>query len=132
MLAKQLQRFLIVGFTTVAIDFTAYRLLLYLDSPTAIAKGLGFIAGTVFAYLANKSWTFDRAKGGAKVFSMFVTLYLTTLIINIGVNSGIITFLGEGELFLTIAFLMSTGTSATLNFIGMQAIVFKSKQRIDS
>ena len=62
---------------------------------------------------------------------MFVTLYLTTLIINIGVNSGIITFLGEGELFLTIAFLMSTGTSATLNFIGMQAVVFKSKQRID-
>ena len=132
MLAQRLQRFLIVGFTTVAIDFTAYRLLLYLDSPTTIAKGLGFIAGTIFAYFANKLWTFDRAKGGANIFSMFIALYLITLLINVGVNSGVIKVLGRDELFLTIAFLMATGTSAALNFVGLQMIVFKSKQRIDS
>ena len=132
MLTQQLQRFLIVGFTTVVIDFTAYRLLLYLDSPTAIAKGIGFIAGTIFAYFTNKLWTFGRAKGGANVFSMFIALYLTTLIINVGVNSGVIAVLGEEELFLALAFLMATGTSATLNFVGMQMIVFKGKQRIDS
>ena len=131
MLAKQLQRFLIVGFTTVLIDFTVYRLLLYLDSPTAIAKGLGFIAGTIFAYFANKLWTFSRAKGGANVFSMFIALYLITLIINVGVNSGVVSVLGEEELFLMLAFLVATGTSATLNFVGMQMIVF-GKQRIGS
>ena len=132
MLAQRLQRFLIVGFTTVAIDFTAYRLLLHLDSPTTIAKGLGFIAGTIFAYFANKLWTFDRAKGGTNVFSMFIALYLITLLINIGVNSGVIKILGTDELFLNISFLMATGTSAALNFVGLQMIVFKSKQRIDS
>lgn len=129
---QQLQRFLIVGFTTVLIDFTAYRLLLYLDSPITIAKGLGFIVGTIFAYFANKLWTFNRAKGGANIFSMFVALYLTTLVINVSLNSGIIAVLGEQELFLALAFLIATGTSATLNFAGMQMIVFKSKQRIDS
>ena len=132
MLTQRLQRFLIVGFTTVVIDFTAYRLLLYLDSPTAIAKGLGFIAGTIFAYFANKLWTFSRAKGGSNVFSMFIALYFTTLIINVGVNSRVISVLGEEELFLILAFLLATGTSATLNFVGMQMIVFKGKQRIDS
>ena len=132
MLAKQLQRFLIVGFTTVLIDFTVYRLLLYLDSPITIAKGLGFIVGTIFAYFANKLWTFSRAKGGANVFSMFIALYLITLIINVGVNSGVVSVLGEEELFLMLAFLLATGTSATLNFVGMQMIVFKGKQRIDS
>ena len=132
MLAKQIKRFLIVGFTTVVIDFTAYRLLLYLDSPTAIAKGLGFVAGTIFAYFSNKLSTFNRAKGGAYVFSIFIALYITTLIINVGVNSGVIAVLGEEELFLAFAFLMATGTSATLNFIGMQMIVFKSNHRIDS
>jgi|TARA_Y100000588_G_scaffold374724_1_gene450193 putative flippase GtrA len=131
-LAKQIKRFLIVGFTTVVIDFTAYRLLLYLDSPTAIAKGLGFVAGTIFAYFANKLWTFNRAKGGTNVFSMFIALYITTLAVNVGVNSGVIQILGEEEIFMTLAFFMATGTSATLNFIGMQMIVFKRKQPIDS
>ena len=132
MLSQKLQRFLIVGFATVIIDFATYHILLYLDSPTAIAKALGFITGTIFAYFANKLWTFDRAKGGANIFSMFVALYLTTLIINVSLNSGIIAVLGEQELFLALAFLIATGTSATLNFVGMQMIVFKSKQRIDS
>ena len=132
MLSQQLQRFLIVGFATVVIDFATYRLLLHLDSPTAIAKALGFITGTIFAYFANKLWTFSQAKGGANVFSMFIALYLITLIINVGVNSGVVSVLGEEELFLMLAFLLATGTSATLNFVGMQMIVFKGKQRIDS
>ena len=132
MLSQQLQRFLIVGFATVVIDFATYRLLLYLDAPTAIAKALGFITGTIFAYFSNKLWTFDRAKGGAYVFSRFITLYVTTLIINVCVNSGVIAVLGEEERFLAFAFLIATGTSATLNFIGMQMIVFKNNHRIDS
>ena len=132
MLSQQLQRFLIVGFATVVIDFATYRLLLYLDSPTAIAKALGFITGTIFSYFSNKLWTFNREKGGAYVFSIFIALYITTLIINVGVNSGVIAVLGEEELFLAFAFLMATGTSATLNFIGMQMIVFKSNHRADS
>ena len=74
---QRLQRFLIVGFTTVVIDFITYRILLYLDSPLVIAKGLGFIAGTAFAYFANKIWTFNRAKGGVYVFSLFVFFFFS-------------------------------------------------------
>ena len=132
MLTRQIQRFLIVGVTTVAIDFAVYLLFLFLDTPTAPAKGLGFIAGTIFAYFANRLWTFDRAKGGRTVFALFVGLYLATLIINVGVNSGVIVVLGENEQALALAFLMATGTSATLNFAGMRMIVFRSKQRVDS
>ena len=132
MLTQQLQRFLVVGFTTVAIDFAAYRFLVFLESPTAIAKGLGFIAGTVFAYFANKLWTFDRAEGGRNVFAMFIGLYVSTLVINVGVNSGVIELLGENEVMLILAFLAATGTSATLNFIGMRMIVFRRKQQADS
>lgn len=121
-----------MGLTTVAIDFATYRVLLFLDTPTAFAKALGFIAGTIFAYFANKLWTFDRAKGGRNVFAMFVGLYLTTLMINVGVNSGAIAILGEAELALALGFLLATGTSASLNFVGMRMIVFKSKQRVDS
>ena len=62
---------------------------------------------------------------------MFIALYLITLIINVGVNSGVVSVLGEEELFLMLAFLLATGTSATLNIVGMQMIVF-GKQRIGS
>ena len=132
MLTRQLQRFLIVGFTTVGIDFAVYRFLVFMDAPTEVAKGIGFTTGTIFAYFANRLWTFDGAKGGRTVFAMFVGLYLSTLIINVGVNSGVIAFLGEEELFLTLAFLTATGASATLNFIGMRLIVFRSKRQVDS
>jgi putative flippase GtrA len=63
---------------------------------------------------------------------MFMALYLTTLLINVGINSGVITALGDAELVLLLAFLAATGTSATLNFIGMRMIVFRTKQRVES
>ena len=103
-----------------------------MDAPTEVAKGIGFTTGTIFAYFANRLWTFAGAKGGRTVFAMFVGLYVSTLIINVGVNSGVIAFLGEEELFLTLAFLTATGASATLNFIGMRLIVFRSKRQVDS
>ena len=132
MLTQQLERFLIVGFTTVAIDFAFYRVLLLVDFQTEAAKAIAFIIGTIFAYFANRLWTFNRAKGGRSVFAMFVGLYVTTLIINVAANSGVLAVFGESEFALSLGFLMATGTSATLNFIGMRMIVFRSKQRADS
>ena len=123
---------MIVGFTTVAIDFAAYQLLLFADTPIAPAKALGFTAGTIFAYFANKLWTFDRARGGRLVFTMFIGLYLSTLVVNVGVNSAAVALLGEGGMPTSVAFFIATGTSATLNFAGMRMIVFRSKQRFDS
>ena len=128
MLTRQLQRFLIVGVTTVAIDFAIYQLLLLLDIPTAPAKGVGFIAGTLFAYFANKLWTFDRAEAGRNVFMMFLALYVSTLAINVGVYSGVIALLGGREFAFVLGFLVATGTSAILNFVGMRSIVFRSRQ----
>ena len=125
MLTRQLQRFLIVGFTTVAIDFAVYRLLLFADTPTAPAKALGFVAGTIFAYFTNRLWTFDGAKGGRTVFGMFVGLYLSTLAVNVGVNSAALAILGEDGMLTSLAFLIATGTSATLNFVGMRMIVLR-------
>ena len=127
MLTRQLQRFLIVGFTTVAIDFIAYQLLLLVDVETAPAKGVSFIAGTIFAYTVNRLWTFDRAEGGRTVFGLFLALYVSTLAINVGANSAVISLFDEGGMGRSIGFVAATGTSATLNFIGMKTFVFRSR-----
>jgi putative flippase GtrA len=122
-LRGELGRFLIVGGTTVAIDLASYRLLLWIGLAVALAKGLGFIAGTIFAYHANRLWTF-AAEGGRWRFAGFLALYAITLGVNVGVNSGALLLLGVGELALAIAFLAATGASATLNFLGMKFLVF--------
>jgi len=112
---------------TVAIDFVVYQLLLMVDVPTAVAKSMSFITGTIFAYAANRLWTFDRAAGGSTVFGLFVILYIATLTINVGVNSTMILLLDEGQTGRLIGFLTATGFSATLNFIGMKTIVFRGR-----
>lgn len=122
-LQGEVGRFLIVGGTTVAIDLASYRLLLWTGLVVALAKGLGFVAGTIFAYHANRLWTF-AAEGGRRRFVGFLALYAVTLGVNVGVNGGALLLLGGGELALASAFLAATGASATLNFLGMKFLVF--------
>ena len=61
MIRRELAIFLVVGTLTVVIDFLTYRGLIWaqllgVDS----AKGIGFLTGTVFAYFANRFWTFGH------------------------------------------------------------------------
>jgi len=58
---SQLSRFLLVGGSTVLIDFVAYRALLFL-MPSFFAKTIGFICGAIYSYQYNRSWTFQAGK----------------------------------------------------------------------
>jgi putative flippase GtrA len=130
MIRRQVSRFLVVGFTTVAIDLAGYRLLIATGLDVDIAKAISFAAGTVFAYFANRQWTFT-AQGGARRFIMFCLLYLSTLLVNVGANAAALGWTGESEPALWLAFLIATGISATLNFLGMKFIVFTAPRRME-
>ena len=53
-------RFLLVGSTSVLIDFIVYLFLLFvLGLETKISKGIGFSSGALFAYFANRKFTFN-------------------------------------------------------------------------
>jgi putative flippase GtrA len=62
-LHHQTGRFLLVGATTVAIDFLLYQLLLASRLPLDAAKATSFVVATVCAYLLNRSFTFRAADG---------------------------------------------------------------------
>ncbi|HEN3617880.1 TPA: GtrA family protein [Yersinia enterocolitica] len=127
MIKRQLMIFLIVGSLTVVIDFLSYRGLVLLNLlGTDIAKGAGFILGTIFAYLANRIWTFGRQTHASGSLWRFFTLYSVTLGINIWVNSLMLALFYTSGLVVQIAFLIATGISALLNFIGMKWFVFKA------
>ena len=121
----QVRRFLIVGSTTVLVDFASYSGCLWLGMPIDPAKGFGFIVGTAFAYFANRFWTFE-ASGQQGRFRHFMVLYLTTLVVNVAVNAAVVSGVGTSAIGLGFAFVVATGVSASLNFLGMKFIVFRN------
>lgn len=122
---SEVKRFLVIGVITVFIDLICYRLLLWLGILVAIAKAASFITGTLFAYFTNRTWTFRSNAKGSLVFVKFLGVYLCTLLVNVGVNSFVLSLMNQDEIGIWIAFLIATGLSATLNFLGMKFIVFK-------
>jgi putative flippase GtrA len=127
MLNRELGIFIVVGSLTVVVDFLFYRALVWsslLDID--LAKGASFIIGTVFAYFSNRFWTFGHQSQAPGSAWRFCALYTTTLLVNVMVNSIALTQPLQFNISILAAFLLATGVSATLNFIGMKFFVFKS------
>jgi len=129
MLKSEIKRFLVVGFTTVFIDMLVYFACVQLGINLDLSKGIGFIAGTIFAYFANKLWTFS-VSGGYKQFIGFLVLYTMTLGVNVGVNWGVLSLFSTSKITYIGAFLVATASSAILNFIGMKFIVFQTHKSL--
>lgn len=126
MIKRELFRFLIVGSLTVVVDFVTYRGLLWFEVLNVdMAKGMGFVGGTVFAYFANRLWTFGGRPHAPGSAGRFVVLYAITLGANILVNAILLNQLADYAYAITGAFLFATTISAALNFLGMKFFVFK-------
>ena len=132
---RELGIFLVVGLLTVGIDFVIYRGFIYLQpfglESINIAKGFSFISGTLFAYFANRFWTFQQQTTGPGSVLRFIVVYILGLVANIAVNYLCIEWFSSPAIALDytlfIAFIIATGVSATLNFIGMKFFVFTDR-----
>ena len=127
MIKRELAIFLVVGTLTVLVDFLTYRGLIWINLlGIDWAKAIGFLVGTLFAYFANRIWTFGHtahAPGSAWRFSV---LYSFTLGANVWVNALALVLMKEALMAVPIAFILATGVSASLNFLGMKLFVFKA------
>lgn len=124
MIKREISIFLVVGLLTVLVDFCSYYLFLWTDLiEVAPAKTIGFVTGTVFAYFANKLWTFRHAQSGGNLLR-FGMLYGGTLALNVSINALVISLVGQSRLGFAVAFFLATASSAILNFIGMKFFVF--------
>jgi putative flippase GtrA len=121
-----LARFMLVGGTTVLIDAVVYQLLLLTGVTHGWAKAVGFLAGAVFAYVANWRFTFQGRHHRWSV-AAFVAVYLCALGLNVGINALVLTVLGgERTWQVAVAFVAATAVSAAWNFLGMARFVFRS------
>jgi putative flippase GtrA len=119
---RQIMRFLVVGFVSVAVDLACYMFLgTILFFATSLAKGLSYIAGMAVGFVGNKYWTFGSARRNASEPVTYVVLYVVTLAVNIGVNSAVLGITG----WKAPAFLLATVVTTVLNFLGMRLITFR-------
>ena len=117
---KELIRFLIAGFSAVGVDLISYNVLLnFIDYN--IAKGFSFFLGTAIAFFINKYWTFEKDEKSYREILKFALLYSATLTINIITNHYVLI----ASDFVFLAFLIATGISAVINFLGQKFWVFK-------
>ena len=132
MIKRELAIFLVVGASAVLIDLIVYRGLIgYLVIQVDMAKATGFLVGTLFAYLANRFFTFghkSHVQGSAWRFS---ALYASTLCANILINAFALTLLADLDGAILLAFMLATGVSASINFLGMKFFVFKQSQTLE-
>jgi putative flippase GtrA/SAM-dependent methyltransferase len=121
---KQLLRFLVVGFASVTVDWSIYRLLGWnVGLPLDLAKAISFWAGVIVGFFGNKLWTFQsRSKSLAEPI-LHLALYSATMLINVGGNQLALALLGPQA--TSLAYLAATAVSTVLNFLGMRLVTFR-------
>ena len=126
MIKRELAIFFIVGVSTVLVDFISYRGLIgFQVMEVDMAKAAGFLVGTLFAYFANRFWTFGHNPHVPGSVWRFSALYASTLGANVLTNALVLKLLADMAIAIQLAFLLATGVSACLNFLGMKLFVFK-------
>jgi putative flippase GtrA len=109
-------------------DLGTYALFLSLDQSADLAKGIGYVAGMIVGFVLNKAWTFRSRDAASGEIATYVLLYAITLVINIGLNrvmTGALAGLLPRQTAIAGAFLVATGTTTVLNFLGMRFITFR-------
>ena len=89
----QFARFLAVGVANTVVSFVAYRLLLLLGVPYALAAPLAFAVGALNGYVFNRSWTF-AARDTTRARVLYVAFQAagagaTSLLVIVLVDAGI-------------------------------------------
>ena len=127
MIKRELVIFVFVGASTVLIDFISYLSLIQFQvMEVDMAKAIGFLVGTTFAYFANRFWTFGNKSHALGSAWRFLALYASTLGSNVLINAFALKLLADRAVAFQLAFLLATGVSASLNFLGMKFFVFKT------
>lgn len=118
---KEVLRFLVGGGTAVVVDFCIYRLLLLFSWNMDIAKMISFICGAGVGFIINKFWTFERKQFVIKEVLKYAALYTCTGVINAIVNRCTLSIIN----IQIVGFLVATGVSTVLNFLGQKYVVFE-------
>lgn len=120
---KKIYRFLFIGGSSTLIDFLIY-FFLSKDMDINLAKSISMVISCIFAFLCNRSWTF-QIKG--KVRCGHLVKYILAQGINIAANvsaNRIVLNISNKKL---LAYILATCAGMTCNFLLQRFFVFAKK-----
>lgn len=125
---KQMTRFLFVGGSSVAVDLLCYAFLLgRLDRVSA--KGIAYAVGVLVGFAGNKLWTFESRRKSYSEPAIYVLVYGITLVLNMAINSlvcdSMTAWVRSDRATQLLAFLVATGVTTVLNFLGLKYVAFR-------
>ena len=127
LLSSKIVRFVLVGGCSTGIDFVIY-VLLSMQIPITISKGISMISASVFSYFVNKQYTFSNKE--KTTLAYLIKFYLTfgaNFMVNLGTNYFVYSKTG----LKLLAFVMATICGMTVNYIGQRFFVFNDKEKAE-
>ncbi len=125
----QVLRYLLVGGLAVVIDGAVYAALTSRGTvPPEAAKRVSFATGALWAFVANKYFTFGQRQFMLREPLLFALVYFTGWFLNAAVHDAVLRMTGTR----TTAFLVATSISTCTNFIGQKWIVFRARRHGDA
>lgn len=126
---QQLIRFILVGAFSAVVDFGSTSIFTWVFGfSDATSKTLGFILGTLTAYLINRRWTF-QAEPSFKRFVITMITYGLTFLVQVGLYLVSIPWLegiGLNDFWVRVfSFVIAQGTATVLNFLIQKFIIFR-------
>lgn len=129
-LRTQLSRFVAVGVLSAVVDLGLTLLLTSLGWHRSAAKAVGWVFGTITAYIMNSKWTFNSTVSRGTAAAVIV-LYAATF----GVQN-LLYWLTEPPLLAlgfsgvtkdVVAFVIAQAVATVTNFIIQRVFIFKSR-----
>lgn len=118
---KQVRRFLIGGGSAVICDYLSYFAFLHLGLGIGVSKALSYAVGAAVGFVINKFYTFEVKVFSKKEIVKYVGLYVFSACANTVVNTVVLGILPSK----TLGFLVATGVSTVINFVGQKFFVFQ-------
>ena len=125
-----LYKFVIAGGISAVVDYGLTMIIQHAFGQSyPLAKAIGFIFGTITAYIINRRWTFE-AEPSAKKFLQTMSLYALMFAVQWGLavsvnhlllNAGASAFIAG-----TVGYVIGQGVATAVNFVVQRCVIFKT------
>lgn len=125
-----LYKFVIAGGISAVVDYGLTMIIQHAFGQSyPLAKAIGFIFGTITAYIINRRWTFE-AEPSAKKFLQTMSLYALMFAVQWGLavsvnhlllNAGASAFIAG-----TVGYVIGQGVATAVNFVVQRWVIFKT------